>query len=172
MEKQIEFFNIAETNGYYSISKCGKVRRNDSGRILKPFLRPISGYWYVGMCLGSLKNKKHESIHRLLCLTFKPNLENKRCVNHIDAIRTNNNLDNLEWATYSENNHHTFVVGNKTGKGSKNPTARQIIDKDTGFIFDCIKDISEHFKINYSHLRCAVATPGRYENIRKRFEYV
>jgi hypothetical protein len=170
----IEFHPVPGFSKYF-ISRCGKLisfRRYVDGRYLKFYLRKPINYYYVALCSGSNDTRVYESLHRLLCLTFIPNPQNKPCVNHINAIRTDNRLDNLEWATYSENNHHTFVVGNKSHKGSNNVSARQIIDKDSGFIFDCIKDVSNHFKINYSNLRCAVSTPGRYENIRRRFEYI
>ena len=57
-----------------------------------------------------------KSIHRLLGLTYIPNPENKRCIDHIDRNKTNNKLCNLRWATYSENNYNVGLrKNNKTG---------------------------------------------------------
>ena len=53
--------------------------------------------------------------HRLLCLVFKPFTGNfsKLTVNHIDGNKNNTTLDNLEWASYSENNKHAWDHGLK-----------------------------------------------------------
>ena len=63
-----------------------------------------SGYYRV--VLHNNGTRKRYSVHRLVCLNFKTNNENKDCVNHIDNDRTNNHPDNLEWCTYSENMIH------------------------------------------------------------------
>ncbi len=59
-----------------------------------------SGYIYVRV------NKEKYAIHRLVALAFLDNPENKQVVNHIDGNKTNNKLENLEWATVKENNLH------------------------------------------------------------------
>jgi hypothetical protein len=49
-------------------------------------------------------------IHRLVAITFLPNPENKREVNHLDANGMNNNLSNLAWVTKSENERYKYDV--------------------------------------------------------------
>ena len=48
--------------------------------------------------------------HRIIAETFLPNPENKETVNHKNGIKDDNRLENLEWSSYSENNHHRFDV--------------------------------------------------------------
>jgi hypothetical protein len=44
-------------------------------------------------------------VHRVVAQAFLPNPDDKKCVNHIDGNRYNNNVDNLEWTTHAENMH-------------------------------------------------------------------
>jgi len=91
----------------YSITKDGrvfsKIRRGGGGE-LSLIKNKQTGYVCVGLSHNSKSYQK--TVHRLLALTFIPNPENKPCVDHIDRDRTNNNLDNLRWATIQENNNN------------------------------------------------------------------
>ena len=62
-------------------------------------------------------------IHRLVAITFLENTENKRTVNHIDGVKTNNRVDNLEWATLSEQHKHAVDSGLKA-KGEQHGRAK------------------------------------------------
>lgn len=59
---------------------------------------------------------KIKTVHRLLAEHFIPNPEKKQTVNHKDGKKNNNSLDNLEWATYSENNQHARNMGLNKGR--------------------------------------------------------
>lgn len=61
-------------------------------------------------------HSKTYHVHRLVAETFIPNPEQKICVNHIDGDGLNNMVENLEWCTFQENNHHTAKVLRRMGK--------------------------------------------------------
>lgn len=116
--------NIKGYEGLYQISNLGNVRSVpriiDSQFKGKPIKREVYekilkksstkfGYDYV--CLSKDGKTKKYKIHRLVGEHFIPNLENKRTINHIDGNKHNNTVENLEWATYKENQQHAIRTG-------------------------------------------------------------
>ena len=69
----------------------------------------LDGWWYVKVKLTTNWFSKTYSSHRLVAQAFIPNVENKPQVNHINWIKTDNRLENLEWCTPSENLKHSWA---------------------------------------------------------------
>jgi len=104
-----------EICGYenYLIYDDGRVFSKDKNILLKQHL-DYKGYYQVGL----YKNKKRTSylVHRLVGLHYIPNPENKPQIDHINRIRTDNRVENLRWATSSENALNTKTrCDNKLG---------------------------------------------------------
>lgn len=89
----------------YIITKEGFVisYKNREPKILKPQL-DRDGYYKVQLSYG--KNRKKYFVHRLVAEQYIPNPENKPEVNHINGVKTDNRVENLEWVTRSENSKH------------------------------------------------------------------
>ncbi len=104
-----DFFEIPDTGGVYKISRGGIVLSLNYYQKKIPHLlkQRVDKYGY----LTSRINNKNNLIHRLVAKTFIPNPENKPCVNHINGIKTDNRVENLEWNTVAENNLHRFRTG-------------------------------------------------------------
>ena len=79
------------------------------GRILKPYIDPF-GYANVTIFIKGFgkHNRAKPKIHRLVAAAFIDNPENKAEVNHLNGVRHDNRLENLEWATRSDNTQHMF----------------------------------------------------------------
>ena len=83
----------------YEVSNFGNVKRIKSGRILKP--NAVSeGYLRVCLCDGRWK---HKLCHRLVGKAFIENPNNYPQIDHIDADKINNRVENLRWVTNSMN---------------------------------------------------------------------
>lgn len=107
-----EWRDVKGYEGLYEVSNLGRVKslpRNGTipeEHLMKPHF--VCGY--VQYELTSKNKKKGLKAHRLVAEAFLPNPLNKREVNHIDGDKHNNRLDNLEWATSSENQLHSFYT--------------------------------------------------------------
>lgn len=107
-----------------------------------------SGYYIVDLCKNG-KVKKH-LIHRLIASSFLENNDNKKQVNHINGIKTDNSLSNLEWCTASENQKHSIKTGLRSAKGMKNSQSK-LTDDIVIKIFnekDLCKNISKKYNIS------------------------
>jgi len=97
----------------YSASEDGKVYSHGlrSGW-LKP---PVSKNGYIRYRIIDDNGKKRSVYaHQLIALTFLPNPDNKKFVNHKDHDKSNNALNNLEWCTHSENIRHDWEMGTRS----------------------------------------------------------
>lgn len=92
----------------YQISNLGRVkslnyRHTKRERILQQRLG-TEGYCQINL----FKNGKKYAflVHRLVAMAYIPNPNGKPQVNHIDECKTNNCVENLEWATAKENTNY------------------------------------------------------------------
>ena len=92
-----------------------------SQREIKPTLNR-GRYLYVTFFKDQKGHSK--SAHRIVAAAFVPNPENKKEVNHINGIKTDNRAVNLEWVTASENAQHAIRTGLKTKIAEANPSAK------------------------------------------------
>lgn len=100
-----EWRDIEGFEGKYMASNTGKVKSlnyNKTGK--EKILEGVDyGYGYLYVVLYKDGKGKPCRINRLVAMAFIPNPDNLPEVNHKDKIRTNNNVENLEWCTSQYN---------------------------------------------------------------------
>lgn len=111
--------DIAGYEGLYQISNLGRVKSLNYARQHKSSIKSlqVKSNGYVKVDLKHNGKLSSMNVHRLVAKAFIPNPGNKSDVNHIDGNKENNRLDNLEWATRSENMYHCKkVLGKNAGR--------------------------------------------------------
>ena len=63
------------------------------------------------VCLSRKNSVRQIRVHRIVAEVFIPNPDKKPFVNHINGIKDDNRVDNLEWVTGSENMQHAYSTG-------------------------------------------------------------
>lgn len=111
--------SITDYEGYYDITSSGRVfskkrkvpRRDHYKTIGGMFLKSRLHNGYPIINLHKEGKMKTKMIHRLVAQHFIPNPLNKPQVNHKDGNKSNNSVENLEWATSTENKLHAAAIG-------------------------------------------------------------
>jgi len=102
------------------------------GRQLKGAVT-INGYRQHKLKVKGVQNLR--STHRVIAECFIPNPENKPQVNHINGIKLDNRVENLEWVTASENHKHAFAIGLQVARKGSQSNATRLIEDDIKLIF-------------------------------------
>lgn len=136
MEKYIKIIGF----DLYEVSNLGNVRNCKTGKILKPCVFKNSGYLYLDLCINGVKHRR--LIHRIVMESFIGNIEFKQQVNHINGIKTDNRIENLEWCTRSENQKHSIDIGLRSTIGEKNSQSK-ITESDVILILNDNRKYSE-----------------------------
>lgn len=158
--------------GAYEVSSCGQIRtvahvieysyirkgvfgqkikvktsRTVKSKLIKP-QKQKNGYLLVHLH----KHGKRGAylVHRLVALSFIPNVHKKEQVNHIDGDKENNCSDNLEWVTNGENQKHKiYILDNTNGPHPPSP----VICLETGVRYSSIAEASRETGV----CRCGIA---------------
>lgn len=131
MEEEI-WKDIPGYEGKYQVSNIGRVRSLDyintgKTKVMVPHLH--YGYYQILLFKGG--KMKCIRVHQLVARAFIPNPENKPCIDHINAIKTDNRVENLRWCTYKENSNNP-ITKPKLGKCFCKPVIQ--MDKNGTFI--------------------------------------
>lgn len=151
-----EWRAVVGYEGCYEVSNLGRVRTVErtvetynGGEMFVAGIakkQRMTGKGYAVVSLQHGKRKQTKRVHRLVARAFIPNPDGKQEVNHINGVKHDNRVANLEWCTSSENYKHA-AERNLNAK----PGKRIVMDGATVFysirscamqINACPKDVS------------------------------
>lgn len=145
--------DIPGFEGRYAVNKQGGVWSYGSKRYLKPYL---STFGYPTVKLKNSEKYRHHRVHRLVMLTLATPDPLKTDVNHINGIKTDNRIENLEWCTHLENMNHAHTSGLIPQKRVK-LTEDLVIEIRTAFSRgDSFTSIHRKFPINKSSVHAVI----------------
>lgn len=129
----------------FLISNRGRIS-NHKGKIYETWINH-EGYEQVVLC-----EKGHKfvaKVHQEVAKAFIPRVEGKTIINHIDGVKTNNNVENLEWSTYSLNVKHALALGLSQ---TPDPVRRKVRCVESGKVFVSLKEAGEKTGAYASHI--------------------
>lgn len=149
---------IKDFGGLYEVSSLGRIRswkaHRGYGTLKKPKIlaqsKTPNGYMVISLYKDKIRYRK--SVHRLVIETFLGK-ENLTC-NHMNGKKDDNRLENLEYATFSENINHAFK-NNLIPVGEKHHhsklTEKQVLEIRGSLLK--VSELAEKYKVNKSTIR-------------------
>lgn len=183
--------DIKNYEGYYQISDMGLVRSLDryvpdkklgrkflKGKVMKLTESVGKGrnIGYLVVNLRAYGKSMVIPVHRLVAEAFIPNPNNLPTVNHKDGDKHNNSVENLEWASYTDNNIH--ALQNKLRNPRSNMIKQLSIDGDNVKNYISVSEAARMTQISrgmISHClngRTKIAGGYRWEYVEKCNDYL
>lgn len=119
--------------GLYSVTADGRVfahaKRKGRGMHAERWLRAgINSGGYFTVVLIHRGVNKTRTVHSLVAEAWIGPRPERHDVNHIDGVKTNNRVDNLEYCTRSRNVIHAIAIGLFKPRGRRSLTPEQVAE--------------------------------------------
>ncbi len=140
----IKYRDVIGYEKYYRIYDNGDIFSYRKG-FLEPQLNN-DGYYSITLCVDY--KIKRFLVHRLLFLNFVGDIPDGLQINHIDGVKTNNNLSNLELCTPLENTRHAWSLGLVKKKLGEQTSLAKITETK-------VREIRKLFKLGLTQVEIA-----------------
>lgn len=150
---------LPDYNDHYLVYSNGHIESLVNNKLAKrkyPYVlkQRINKDGYLTVCLSNKCYYKPVTVHRIVAKTFIDNPNNYPVVNHINGIKSDNRVENLEWCTSEYNTKHAKLNG-LIKSGADCVASKKIIDKNSGKIYVSITELWNNLNlpISYTTLR-------------------
>jgi hypothetical protein len=136
----------------YEASNMGRVRSLRRMKPLKPKIN-TQGYESVGLFDAEAGKIRHRRVNRVVAAAWLGDLPAGMLVNHINGIKNDNRLENLEIITPSENVRHAYATGlARPVRGERHGIAKLTAEAVRAIRADGRhqKDIAAHYGVTQS----------------------
>lgn len=197
--------DIQGYEGLYQVSNLGRVKSVErfvdnlvrghywqEERILKTCKRTNG---YADVLLSKDGKRKNFNIHRLVAIAFIPNPENLPQIDHINADKTDNSVNNLCWVTAKQNVNNPLNMAHLIGEnnpfygkkhtdasklkmrknhvsyyGALNHASRKVINIETNEIFLTVKSAGQKYGVSDNSIRNSIRR--KHKSAGYHWEYV
>lgn len=126
---------------HYLITRNGVIINSITNKELKPIVEK-KGYLHVNLYKNGIR--KSIKVHRLVAIAYIDNSNSYPQVNHINGIKDDNRVENLEWCNNSQNQIHAYNNGlNYISEISKSKISKAnskiVLDTENGIFYDSMK---------------------------------
>jgi hypothetical protein len=171
MQKEI-WKDIVGYEGLYQVSNLGRIKsfartwicgdrnsKKNKPETISKLHHNKQKYLQVWLCKNG--EPKNFRVHRLVAQAFIPNPQNKKTINHINGVKDDNRVENLEWLTIQENLNHAlinnlrvFAKGEKHGNSVLTKEKVLEIRKMQGSFTKM--DIAKKFNVSHKTIRAVL----------------
>lgn len=176
--------DVVGYEGLYQVSNLGRVKSFNYKHLKKTKIlkQQLKHQGYLELLLTKDKISRYIGVHRLVAMAFISNPNNKPQVDHINTIRHDNRVENLRWATQSEQLKGNLITWERfrknTVKTSKEnikkaieSNKRKVICVTTNKIFNSINEASEFYEIDCRRISdCCRGVMKQYKGLQ--WEYI
>lgn len=140
------FVSVAKnTRKYYDyyVDANGNIYDNQLSKVQS--YKTANGYLVANLLIKGKRTSQY--VHRVAAIAWIDNPFKKKTVNHINGIKTDNSIENLEWNTHSENLTHAVKMSLVTNTHFK----KKVVDVSSGIVYDDIAKAAKACGYSYSH---------------------
>ena len=152
------------------VTDCGRVLNKDRTERKRNINH--KGYVQISMKIDGKWTTRH--LHTLLAHLFIRPKQKGEEVDHINNIRTDNRLSNLQYLSKSDNNKKSYASGNRDVSGSNNANSKyseQTVRKVCGYLQEGVSPkLAAHFCDVSINLPNSLLYGGRWKSITKDYK--